>query len=153
MRHAQSVKKRERERRKKTFAIAGTAARRLLSDPSGGGGGAAQRSSTAAAESPELSANQRSEFIFLERRQREGGKEGRDSRVGATAAGRKRAREIMVWLLPRRHGCLVRLLVEHGERERERERHRYNDNLRISTTRKMLLKQICICGQPQFHTL
>ena len=122
MRHAQSVKKRERER-KKTFAIAGTAARPLLSDQSGGGGGAAQRSSTAAAESPELSANQRSEFIFLERRQREGegGREGeRDSRVGATAAGRKRAREIMVWLLPRRHGCLVRLLVEHGgERERE----------------------------------
>ena len=77
MRHMQSVKKR---------------GRRLLPSTAGrdGGGDCAERAAPwAAAESAELSANQRSEFIFLER------KGERERETAAAAAERKRAREII----------------------------------------------------------
>ena len=77
MRHMQSVKKR---------------GRRLLPSTGrgrdGGGECAGRAAPWAAAESAELSANQRSEFIFLERK-------GERERETAAAAERKRAREII----------------------------------------------------------
>ena len=98
MRHMQSVKKR---------------GRRLLPSTAGrdGGGDCAGRAAPwAAAESAELSANQRSEFIFLERkgeRERDSGGGGEEARAGnhRGVAGSERMGGTAA------AGCLVSLLA------------------------------------------
>ena len=107
MRHMQSVKKR---------------GRRLLPSTGGrdGGGDCAGRAAPwAAAESAELSANQRSEFIFLERKGERDSGGGEEARAGnhRGVAGSERA--------DGRHGCGWLLSVSSCLRESH---HGYNNN-------------------------